>query len=219
MANKQKKGARRQNRKTKKNIGNGSSPIPQTYKTRLVYFDQNTLTGAGASVPASYGYGLNNLFDPDFSGSGTQPLFYDQLSAMYNKYRVYSAKITLTLSNETEETCMCVFVPTIANTPGTNPEVAAMQRMAANVTLGPKSGGNGVKIIRRQVPFSKVWGVDSRAIHSEDDFAALVTGSPNNVVYGWVMARNIGTTTVIVRYTIKITYQVDFHMPLFQPSS
>lgn len=217
MANKQKKGTKRQNRK--KNVGNGSSPIPQTYKAQLVYFDQNTLTGAGASLPASYGYGLNNLFDPDFSGAGTQPLFYDQLSAMYNKYRVYSVKIELTLSNETEETCMAVFVPTIANSAGTNPEVAAMQRMAANVTLGPKSGGNGVKVIRRRVPIAAVWGVDNRALHSEDDFSGLVTGGPNNVVYGWVMVRNIGTTTVIVRYTIKMTFQADFHMPLFQASS
>jgi hypothetical protein len=217
MANKQKKGTKRQNRK--KNVGNGSSPIPQTYKAQLVYFDQNTLTGAGASVPASYGYGLNNLFDPDFSGAGTQPLFYDQLSAMYNKYRVYSVKIELTLSNETEETCMAVFVPTIANSAGTNPEVAAMQRMAANVTLGPKSGGNGVKVIRRRVPIAAVWGVDNRALHPEDDFSGLVTGGPNNVVYGWVMVRNIGTTIVIVRYTIKMTFQADFHMPLFQASS
>ena len=38
---------------------------------------------------------LNSLFDPNLSGLGHQPRGFDQLMAVYEKYTVVAAKITV----------------------------------------------------------------------------------------------------------------------------
>lgn len=41
-------------------------------------------------------FSCNGLYDPDISGSGHQPLYFDQLMAMYDQYVVVASKITVT---------------------------------------------------------------------------------------------------------------------------
>lgn len=52
-----------------------------------------------ASVAASTLLGrqfcLNSLYDPDVSGTGGQPYYYDQLTNLYNRYRVYGCKVQI----------------------------------------------------------------------------------------------------------------------------
>lgn len=199
-------------------IGTGLCPIPPRYPTKLHYFDIGTINAA-STLLGTYGYRLNGLFDPDFTGTGIQPLYFDQMAALYSKYRVYAVDVIVEMSNETEETNMSIVVPSIANSIGTSPAAAATQRFARNLTLGPKSGGFGIKTVRFRVDLAKIWGVDQRALHSEDDFAALTTGNPGNVVYLWLATRNIGSTATIVRYSVRLVYHCDFHMPVIQPVS
>jgi hypothetical protein len=37
------------------------------------------LTEAAAGAGVQYVFGLNNLYDPDVTGAGHQPMYYDQL--------------------------------------------------------------------------------------------------------------------------------------------
>jgi hypothetical protein len=52
-------------------------------------------------VPTAYKYrfSLNNLYDPDVSGTGNQPFQYDQLTAIYTKYIATRAHVEITFSN------------------------------------------------------------------------------------------------------------------------
>lgn len=206
-------------RKTQKQkIGTGGSPIPPRYVSRLSYLGIGTINAA-SSLVGSTGYRLNGMFDPDFSGTGIQPLYYDQMSALYSKYRVYRAIVTLDISNETEETTTVFAFPSIANSAGTSLAAMCTQRYSKAYTLGPKSGGQGMKRVTMQVDIAKVWGVDQRTLRSEDDFAAATSGNPGNTIYLWIGGRCIGTTATILRYTLRIVYECDFHMPLIQEPS
>ncbi len=199
-------------------IGTGSSPIPPKYPATLAYYGIGTINAA-SGVTGTAGYRLNGMFDPDYSGAGIQPTYYDQMSALYSKYRVYRASVVVELSNETEETTSVFVTPSIANASLTSLAAMCTQRYAVTVTLGPKSGGFGIKRITRTFDIAKVWGVDQRTLHSEDDFAALTSGNPNNVVYLWLGGRTLGSTATIIRYTVKIIFHCDFHMPIIMDAS
>lgn len=69
----------------------GGFPNAKTVALRYV---QSFSLNPGSGVVAGQVFRMNNLFDPDYSGGGHQPMFYDNYAALYQKYRVNSATIT-----------------------------------------------------------------------------------------------------------------------------
>lgn len=67
------------------NVNRALSPIPQRYITKMKYAGTVLTNDSG-----NYIFSINSLFDPDLSGGGHQPYGFDQLAALYNRYRVIS---------------------------------------------------------------------------------------------------------------------------------
>lgn len=62
------------------------SPVAPRLRTRMKYIEVLAPTG----IPTySYVFRLNSVFDPNLTGTGHQAYGFDQLSALYNRYRVY----------------------------------------------------------------------------------------------------------------------------------
>lgn len=76
------------------NIGDTQAPM----RTSLRYSDAYVLQSTGALPLTTYSLQPNNLFDVDVTAAGHQPLYFDQLSAIYNNYRVRSAKARVVFS-------------------------------------------------------------------------------------------------------------------------
>lgn len=53
-------------------------------------------TGSGTGI-SSYLFSCNGLYDPNITGTGHQPLYFDQMTALYNHYCVVGSKITAKL--------------------------------------------------------------------------------------------------------------------------
>lgn len=70
--------------------------FPETYKTVLVY-NEGISIDAAAGGATYYSFNCMNLYDPNYSGTGHQPLYYDNLTAIYNRWRVRAAYITVTV--------------------------------------------------------------------------------------------------------------------------
>jgi len=52
-----------------------------------------------AGVLLSHSFSANGMFDPNVSGTGHQPYYFDQMTALYDHYTVIGAKITVVMSN------------------------------------------------------------------------------------------------------------------------
>lgn len=61
------------------------------YTDGLILYTDNLTNRTGSEVAFS----LNSLFKPQFTGSGHQPLGFDQLSAAYQIYRVYKVDVNV----------------------------------------------------------------------------------------------------------------------------
>lgn len=72
-------------------------------------FDMNSIAGS----TATYSFRCNNIADPNWTGGGHQPYYYDQMTGVYNHYTVIGSKITLNIahaaSSNTNST-VCVYV-------------------------------------------------------------------------------------------------------------
>lgn len=99
---------RRQRRNTKyraklgRAIGMQSIPFPMKTFTTLTYTDNRLLTQAAAGVVANYQYCINDIYDPNYTGAGGQPKYFDTLlgatggAAPYRSFRVHASKIKVT---------------------------------------------------------------------------------------------------------------------------
>lgn len=68
--------------------------FPKIVKMRHRYFENVTLVSS-AGVPAFQRFRANGMYDPNQTGVGHQPLYYDQMTPIYNHWKVIGAKISV----------------------------------------------------------------------------------------------------------------------------
>lgn len=79
--------------------GFGKQTFPKHLCNTLTYVEQQPLTlttGFG-----KYIFSANGLFDPNITGTGHQPLYFDQLTALYNHYTVVRSRIQVNVVGQT----------------------------------------------------------------------------------------------------------------------
>lgn len=189
--------------------------FPDRLATKLVYADvvELAMTSGGAST---WSFRLNSLFDPDYTGTGHQPMWHDQFSAVYRNYRVKGSKIT------------AEFLPATAEVPGTNafgPYVVAIipsnqttltassvaliseDPNSTSAVIGPKLGGRNYAKLTNTFSPQRDLGLDPY----EKDLSAVVSASPANEFYAHVIARDMSTTqTSRMTVRIKIEFQAEY---------
>jgi hypothetical protein len=70
----------------------GPQGFPKKLRCVHKYVESLTFTAGAASDVRQFS--CNGLFDPNISGTGHQPLYFDQLTAIYNHYTVFRSKCT-----------------------------------------------------------------------------------------------------------------------------
>lgn len=72
--------------------------LPKSAVVTHKYHSFIQLTSIGGAT-ANYQFTCNGLFDPDITGAGHQPMYFDQLSAIYNHYTVIGSRISYRISH------------------------------------------------------------------------------------------------------------------------
>ncbi|WP_445775552.1 hypothetical protein [Shewanella sp.] len=72
--------------------------FPKTTCVKLRYCDTVTIN-PGLGTVGYHSFRANSCFDPDYTGTGHQPLGFDQWSTFYNHYIVVGAKIKITVTS------------------------------------------------------------------------------------------------------------------------
>lgn len=88
------KGRRRRRRDGYNQVVNYRNPFPQSMLTKHRYCQAISLNPGVATI-ASYQFRANDMFDPDFTSTGTQPLGFDEYSNLYDHFTVLGSKITV----------------------------------------------------------------------------------------------------------------------------
>lgn len=74
----------------------GKQPIPKQLYNRLKYAETiNVPIGVGGT--GNYLYSCNGMFDPNITGIGHQPMYFDQFTAMYDHYTVLKSMMKATV--------------------------------------------------------------------------------------------------------------------------
>lgn len=81
-------------------ITNMHDPFPPYKYCKLHYTETFGLTGGtSGAFGTEVIYSLNNMYDPNYSGTGHQPYGRDTLAAIYAQYMVSAVKVKITFTN------------------------------------------------------------------------------------------------------------------------
>lgn len=114
MPGKRKYVTRRRGRRKRRFRSRVPRQLITTKLTRTLRYNTNVTLNPTAGVPAYHNFSMNGLYDPDISGSGHQPMGWDQILAFYDHAVVIGSKIKvefLSTSNTTGGFAVCGIDP------------------------------------------------------------------------------------------------------------
>lgn len=164
----------------------------------------------GLSASTYYSFRGNSLYDPDYTGTGHQPMYFDQYSAIYNRYRVMGAKIEINAINASGSSATYFVLQSGTDTIISANITELLEQSRAKISkVLPISQRVPIKI-KSYVSTRKACGLNKKQIFDED-FSALTTSSPNQIWYFNMLATSINNTSPLDFYFMAtITYYVQF---------
>lgn len=181
-----------------------SGPFPVRKSCQLVYTDLVDISlTAGAG---EYLFRCNDLFDPNFTGTGTQPLYFDQLMTIYNHFVVTSSVLEFQMmgSTVTRDLLVTSYIDDDTTTTGTT-TLAAQRPGAKTVSMNP-----GIQVAPIITMGWNAYTNFGPNVLNNELFRGNNTVSPQEVMYYVIKVSHLGLTTETLPMRVKITFNATF---------
>lgn len=169
--------------------------FPATITKRLRY--STTFAGATASgaITSTQVFRANDLFDPDVTGTGHQPMGFDQLMQWYNHFVVLHAKITLVCKNTTASApTVCLRIDADSNAITVIDRVVEIGGCVTE-DLEVKGAYGANKKLSLSADICKLQGVRRSAITADPSLQGSAAASPAEASYFHITMWDTAGTT------------------------
>lgn len=193
----------------------GTSPK----QARMMYYDPDQSVTSTSGVPNSRFYQANSLYDPDTTGTGHQPLGFDQMMLMYNQFVVTNARIRVNIQNTVSANVRAVLWVNADTT-----QITDKSRMIENGLLttavltgfsGSQYSAQSNKSLEYNLDVVKYFGRrGTREILNDVDLQGNASSNPSEGVYfGIGCFEPFGSGTVTIYYDVIIEFTAIFFEP------
>lgn len=187
------------------------TPLPVHLFTKTRYSETITWDLSALAL-GTYTFRCNDLYDPNVSGAGHQPMGFDQLMALYTKFTVNASKITIKFNSDDTAISTSYWFAVRKITTNTTPtdfdevvETDGAMFGGFNVGMGPLTLTNEYSL-KGDNPTSK-W--------SDNDMWGLSSSSPSNLHHFQIACQGAGTSNPgVVQMKVLIEYDVVYHDPV-----
>ncbi len=222
--------ARSLNRKDKDPMGNSqfSAPTTVVFPDKIIGFPDRLVTTLRYSESYSFGgsgspgvqqWNVNSAFDPNQTGSGHQPSFYDTFSAIYGRYYVEAFKLDCFVVNQLNIGCYGALGYADQSIGSDTVEQIIEAKYSKPFFLAPSGSGDASKKI--SLPWmSTAQLMGQPYTEADDNMYAAVGSNPGDIAWGHFKLQAVdGTTTVSVYMRVIIHMRIRFKDLLPQVSS
>jgi len=182
--------------------------MPDALKCTLTYADVFTI--APGSQAGTYTFRGNSLFDPDYTSTGHQPYYFDELSSMYSRYRVYSSRIKVAAMNNvgTSPVQMTLVPSSEVFALGLTTHPLEYPRAKGAKLLGVS--GYQTTTVAHWATTREILGLKAKQVLDED-FSALCGANPVSIWYWMVSAYDVQAANVNVGVQVSIEYECELY--------
>jgi len=200
----------RKKRNSKRSIGRyrnkSMSGVPAKLHVKLRYQQNVSLSGVTLETQR---FRMNSLFDPDSTGTGQQPQGFDELAAIYTRYKVNACRMRVTYYNEAGKAVNVITTPSTGATNYSDIQSIATAPQA-KCDLLTAAGGSRDRVIHTlyQKPKSaEGWPTNPQGL------AASTGANPEFLWYAHCAVGNAGANTTAVDVSCQMVYYVTFFDP------
>ncbi len=193
-------------------------PLPVRYSGRMTYAETYTLSSgaaAGNQCGTEQVMNLNSLYDPNDSGAGHQPYGFDQLSALYKRYKVNTAivDVLFTTPGGDHDMQCCVLI----QGPGGGQTLTGMYGFVAKelpnvATRHLSTTGSRTARFQARIPIWSLMGITKAQFDANtEEYAAYYSASPARLVtmsLGVNCYDNTTSQTSVVLCTISYEFDM-----------
>lgn len=157
--------------------------FPASTVKRLRYSTSFAAGCTSGAITSTQVFRANDLFDPDFSGTGHQPMGFDQLMLWYNHFTVMTAKIILVCKNlSLNPHTICLRVD------GDSTALTTIDRIVelgggVTVDLDSSAGYGATKKLSMSVDIARLQNVRRSALTADPSLQGSASASPTEVTY------------------------------------
>lgn len=213
-----KQNARSQKRSGGKRGGNRKqtaklSPVPNAYITRMGFYGNYNIQEVAAGTGAFTTFALTNLYDPDYTGVGTQPISFDQWSTLYARFRVVSVRMELWVVNNTNVVTETGWVASTAPILPATINAWPCQRVSGSRPLSINTGGQATCVFNKVFKPWELMSLTKAQYMSEADYSHTSSAGPSRNCYLNVWC--IGMAGLAnIRAGLRLFYDVELSEPL-----
>ena len=207
---------RRALRRIKHSVVKSGNPFRRVHTVRHRYQESSKSLNPGVGgTCAVHIFRANSMYDPDYTGTGHQPLGFDEMSTIYNKHKVTRAKITVTFQPSTNQYVGTVVGVAISRGNGGLSDAREYIENGSCVWkyMDAATTANGAvhsKTVSLGVDIKKFFGKSSL----DDDFIGSSSDNPARVLYFHVFCGNLNSQDEgIVYFNAKIEFQATWTDP------
>lgn len=183
--------------------------FPASRTASFTYVENLQITSTAGAL-GYYQFKLNDAYDPNYTGTGHQPMGYDQWALFYNHYVVEAC--TYDIEAIKDATAGALLVGTyLSDDTTTQPSAPSLCEGGGAFALVNER--TEPHIFRGRVDVAKFFNRTN--IASDPDLRALVTTSPADHVFLTLVCQPSAgaTTTHVVDFIIKLTMRIRFMEP------
>jgi len=191
----------------------GMQPVFPVRTKKMLRYSDSFQVATGAFVAGNYVYSANGLYDPNITGTGHQPMGFDQIMLYYNHYVCTKARITVKFRNQDADDTVTVGIRLHASpTPNTDP----FQIMESGQCVSEKLLQSGVAgsacTLTASMDIAKFAG--KKFLVDDNDQAGTISANPNEQSYFHVFAYNNESINVVNWFMeVVIDYEAWFIEP------
>jgi len=176
----------------------------------LTYSEHGQNISSSAGAPGVRVYSLNSLFDVDVTGTGHQPVGFDQIMALYENYLVTSAKYKVGFTNYSGSEIIAAVTATDQLTTQLDGRIYLENGMT-NWRMVPKNTNTNVCELAGYVDLSKLHGIPKKVYMDDTDYVGNVNSSPHEqgFLHVWIAPYN-NSDSVSATITIQIEFECMF---------
>lgn len=194
-------------------------PLDNAMASSMHYLTTADLNPGIGGAGASYVFRLSSLFDPDFTGVGHQPLGFDQISPLFERYQVWKVDFHVEFTNRDNGNPMRVgYRVSDQSTTSVDPLVNIENGNCEWALLGT-SDGMGTKCFEGSVNVADVHGISYKQYMANDDYGAAVTTNPVEEAYMILFADGLGVDTGATAFSVHLVYHAKFMGPVLTSTS
>jgi len=194
--------------------------IGMQHRSHLLYSETVPISATGAGVVGYYAFSANGLYDPNITGTGHQPMGFDQLMLLYEHYTVTRAKVTVTFMNDDNK--QSGFVGVAISPDGTLPSSYSTLIENGLVSKAYLNGGHAGNqaypsnnVVQVSMPFD-IKQINGRAapIVGDDLYRGDAASNPTEQTYIALFISNPFNATIINAVAqVEIDYEATFTEP------